>query len=229
MLIVKGINYMEEERIRYLNNLIDDLKVVSYEEHDVLSNSSFIKIKSGKYKLNNNEVIERERVAKRSGYLNAVVVFAVTVDKKILMVIQPRVFLPMDKRVTVEFPAGYIDGNEEVVEAAKRELVEETGYVSNNFELIDSYYPSLGYSGEKISIVLATDCEKKDTQHLDSDEFINCFIASFDELKYLLENNYIVDATTKLTYYEVLDYLKKNNMFNIIGGSLCLKKEKRRS
>ena len=208
---------MDNNKLDYINKLIDELKVVSYSERDIKSDTSFIRLKSGKYKLNNGEIIEREGVIKCSDVMNAVVIFAVTCDGNILMVIQPRVFLPDKNKVTIEMPAGYVDGEESVIDAAKRELFEETGYVSNDLFLIDSFYPSLGYSGEDISIVLAVNCKKCGDQDLDKDEFINYFNCNVSEIKYLIDNGYIVDATTKLAYYEVLEYLTSNNMLNFIG------------
>lgn len=208
---------MNIEKIDYINKLIDDVKVVNYTLEDVKCDTSFIKLNKGKYVLNNNKSIEREGVLKQSDAMNAVVVFAVTSSKEILMVIQPRVFLPTDTRVTIEMPAGYIDSSESVIEAAKRELLEETGYSSDKLYYIDNTYPSLGYSGENISIVLALDCKKVAKQKLDDDEFLNYFKASISEVKYLLDNGFIVDSTTKLTYYEVLDYLSCNNMVNVLG------------
>ncbi len=200
--------------LKKIEKLIDELRVVSFEEHDVECESSFIKIKEGLYHLNNGKTIKRERVTHRSGNMNAVVIFGVTKDKKVLLVVQPRVFLPTETRVIVEMPAGYIDANEDAIEAGKRELAEETGYVGSSYHYIDSYYPSLGYSGEKISIVLALDCEKKYDQNLDVDEYINYFECDISDIKYLIDNNYIIDATSKLTYYEVMDYLNNNGGIN---------------
>lgn len=217
---------MSEDRINYIRKLMDNLKVVSYDEHDVMCSSSFIRIKTGNYKLNNNEVIRREGVTKCSGNMNAVVIFAVTKENRILIVIQPRVALCTEEKVAIEMPGGYIDDDEDIFEAAKRELAEETGYDSDNLNIIDSYYSDLGYCGEKISIVLALDCEKKYNQDLDDDEFINYVDVTENELLFLINNGYILDATTKLTYYEVVDYLKKNNRFMEVFNAKKEEKEK---
>ena len=82
---------------------------------------------------------------------------------------------------------------------------------------IDSYYPSLGYSGEKIHIVLSLGCEKKSEQNLDKDEFVSFIKVNIKEFKYLLENGYILDATARLAYYRTLEYLTNNIMLNMIG------------
>ena len=128
-------------------------------------------------------------------------------------------FLPTDNKITIELPAGYVEDGENVIEAGKRELLEETGYISDKYLYVDKFYPSLGYSGESISIILACDCVKGQDQELDSDEFLKYFEVSFDEFKYLFFNDYVIDATTKLTYYEVMNYLKDNDMLDIIGDS----------
>jgi len=219
LIIVSNGGIMNEDKLNRIEELMDELKVISYDEHDVMCNSSFIKIKSGEYRLNNGKCITRERVTKRSNGMDAVVIFAINTNNEIIMVVQPRVFLPTDKKVTIEMPAGYIDSDEGVIDAGKRELLEETGYSSDKFYVVDKYYPSLGYSGESISILLAYDCLKKSDQDLDEDEFVNYFEVSLDELEYLINNNYIIDATTKLAYYEGINYLKKNNLLDVVGGS----------
>ena len=133
---------------------IESLKVIDTKEKIISTKSEFITLKKGYYTLNNHKIIDRETVVKNIGTGNAACIFSVTQDKKILIVIHPRVCLPTKTKISIEIPAGYIEENEEPIKAAKRELEEETGYSTNNIIKIDEYYPSLGISGEKIELFL---------------------------------------------------------------------------
>ena len=106
-------------------------------------------------------------------------------------------------------PAGYKDQGERAEESALRELAEETGYTSSNIVLIDSYYTSLGFSGERIELLLALDCIKAGEQKLDRDEFVCYEEVTLKEFEYLLNNNYIKDANARIGYYRYLEYLMK--------------------
>ena len=75
--------------------------------------------------------------------------------------------------------------------------------------LVDSYYTSLGFSGEKIDLLLALNCTKVGEQKLDSDEFVIYRTVSLEEFEYLLNNNYIMDANARIGYYRYLEYLMK--------------------
>lgn len=196
------MNFLED-----VKNKIDDLKVNDY-ELEVLYSTKFVELRRGKYNLNNGESIIRETAIKKVGVGDAVSIFAVTEDKKILLVIQPRVALPDDDKINIELPAGYVEEGEDAVKSGMRELEEETGYVSNNARVIDSYYPSLGASGEKITLVLALDCRCEKDLCLDSDEFLHNISVSLDEFKYLLDNNYIKDANARIGYYKYLEYIR---------------------
>lgn len=55
-----------------------------------------------------------------------------------------------------ELPAGKIDAGETALQAAKRELIEETGYRARKWRKLITYYPSPGFQQEKMSIYLAT-------------------------------------------------------------------------
>lgn len=202
---------MDHNKLKEINEYINELKVIDYNIQDIKTNTNFIKIKEGIYTLANGKKIRRESVVKINGASNAVAMFAITKEKEILLVIQPRAALPTNNKIDIEIPAGYIENNEKIEDAARRELLEETGYKAKNIICVDEYYPSLGYCGEKTSIILATECEKISNQKLDKDEFIKVIKVTFNEFKYLLNNGYILDATARLAYYKTLEYLANNN------------------
>ena len=192
-----------------IHNKINDLKVIDYKEDILNTNSNFIELRKGSYKLNNNKSIKRETVRKKVGAGNASAIFAVTEDNKILLVIQPRVSLPTKDKINVELPAGYIEKGEDAITSGTRELEEETGYTAEKIILVDEYYPSLGASGEKITLLLALNCRKTKELNLDADEYLYNISVTIDEFKYLLDNNYIKDVNARIGYYKYKEYIGK--------------------
>lgn len=76
-------------------------------------------------------------------------------------------------KVIVEIPAGKLDSaDEDHLEAAKRELREETGYEADEWIEIGELYPSCAYTTEIIWLYLARGLRKGE-RHLDEDEFLN--------------------------------------------------------
>jgi ADP-ribose pyrophosphatase len=69
-----------------------------------------------------------------------VVIVAVTPQDQILLVRQYRAAVA---EVTLELPAGHLDPGETPEQAARRELLEETGYEADGFELLGSLSPSV--------------------------------------------------------------------------------------
>ena len=200
---------MDKNRLKDIEKKINELKIINYSEKELESNSNFLKIIKGNYYLNNGHNITREKVIKNIGNSNAVVIFAITKENKILVVIEPRTSLPNNDKVNIELPAGYIENNENPTDTAKRELEEETGYTSNKIILLDTYFPSLGASSERIDLFIAFNCVHNSKQHLDFDEYVNYEEVTFDEFKHLLDNNYIKDANSRIGYYRAIEYINK--------------------
>ena len=121
------------------------------------------------------------------------------------MVQEPRT--PINK-IILALPAGMIEPNELPEDAAVRELEEETGYLAGNIKLLREYYPSVGYSNEKLKIYLATDL-KKTQQHLDETEDINVIKLPLEEVIEMLDKNEIITASTTIALMHYLRYIKK--------------------
>ncbi len=122
----------------------------------------------------------------------AAAVVPVDDDGKILMVSQYR---PGTDRQMLEIPAGCLDAGESRMEAARRELEEETGYYCSNIELLIKYHSAPAYCDEYIEIFLARDL-KKGKQKLDTNEFLNVYKYDVDELKEMIFNGDITDGKT---------------------------------
>jgi ADP-ribose pyrophosphatase len=87
----------------------------------------------------------------------AAIIIAVTVEEKILLVEQYRI--PVHAR-TIELPAGIIgdepgDANETQAEAARRELLEETGYTAETIEQVTCGASSSGLTSERVTMFRA--------------------------------------------------------------------------
>ena len=123
----------------------------------------------------------------------AAAVVAVREDGKLLMVRQYRNAL---ERETLEIPAGGLNGREEpTMDAARRELEEETGYTCGSMELLNSIYTTVAFCNEKIDIYLARGLQKG-RQHLDEDEYLNVEAHSLEELKQMIYDCKIQDSKT---------------------------------
>ncbi len=127
-------------------------------------------------------------------HLGAVCVVPVTDDNKVVVERQFR--YPADK-VFTEIPAGKLDSAEEDrLDAAKRELMEETGYTADEWTWIGDLYSAVAYSNELISMYLARSLHKGE-RHLDADEFLNVALVPIDELVKQVMDGEITDAKTQ--------------------------------
>jgi ADP-ribose pyrophosphatase len=142
--------------------------------------------------LPNGETATRE-IIKHPG---AVAVMAL-VDDKMLMVEQYR--KPLEKS-QVEIPAGKLDKGEEPIEAAKRELEEETGYIAGTIRHVSSFYTSPGFADELLHLYVAENLTKGNVS-LDEDEFLDCEAITLEEAETYIAENRISDAKTIMAVY----------------------------
>ncbi|MCT4565231.1 MAG: NUDIX hydrolase [Maledivibacter sp.] len=138
----------------------------------------------------------------------AVAVIAVTQDNKIVMVRQYRKSV---EEYLLEVPAGKLEMGEKPVECAKRELLEETGFKTNNIEYLFKFYTSPGFSNEIISLFIAKDLVA-DVAQPDEDEYIEIEKYGVDELLEKIYKEEIKDAKTIISILYVKNYLKINDL-----------------
>lgn len=99
------------------------------------------------------------------------------------------------RRVMIELPAGKIDGGEKAIQTIQRELIEETGYHSENIIQLGSIHTCVGYSDEVIYLFWAGYVTPGETKP-DPDETIELFPQSIDAIMNMIWNGKITDAKT---------------------------------
>jgi ADP-ribose pyrophosphatase len=117
-------------------------------------------------------------------------------EDRVLLVRQYR--LPVDKTMW-ELPAGKVDEGETPFEAARRELIEETGYTATTWKQLVSFYPSPGFVEEKMTIFLATGLTAGTATPMD-DERIEMRWFGRAELREMIRGNEIEDSKTMIGF-----------------------------
>ena len=196
---------MRKEKLEELNEYVELLKTKRKTLMEMTGD--FIKVNMYLVELNNGKVITREKILKGNNDGNASIVLPVTVDGNVILVVQPRVFTRSG--VGIELPAGYGDVGEEYEDAARRELVEETGYVPENIRLLGQFYQDQGCSSAYNKSFLAEGCRKIGSQSLDSSEFIKYFECSVDELYELVDLDMINDLQSQYTIEKAKQYIRR--------------------
>lgn len=125
------------------------------------------------------------------------VMMAVDDRKRILLVRQYR--LPA-RQFLWELPAGRLDAGETPLRAAKRELIEETGYRARTWRKLASFYPSPGYVAEKMFIFLATGLTAGQATPME-DERIETRWFTTKEIDQSIATGKIADAKTMIGYF----------------------------
>lgn len=119
-------------------------------------------------------------------------IVAVDEDDMIYLVKQYRI--PYDD-ILLEIPAGKLDVAEDTLEAAKRELSEETGLEAEQWEFMGCFYPSVGFCDENLRLYMATRLSLGE-MHTDDDEFLNVIKMPFEDAVEMCIDGRIKDGKT---------------------------------
>jgi len=127
----------------------------------------------------------------------AVAVLALTDDSRMLVVEQYR--KPLEKS-QIEIPAGKLDAGEDPLDAAKRELEEETGYRCESLRHISSFYTSPGFADEILHLYAAERLSKGEANP-DEDEFLELEAITLEQAQAYMREGRISDAKTVMAVY----------------------------
>ena len=204
---LRSPEYKEKMLLEKITNLYEKVKGKLTKE-EILYSGDFINLIKEVYSLPNNKTITREKIVKNGGK-DSVIIVATDSNGDYILTFQTRI----NDKIIAEFPSGYIENGEDVIEAAKRELKEETGYVSDIVTLLDEFYYSVGIDNSICYIVRMKNSVK--AFDVNSNENLTYGIFTEEELKYLLNNNIICGGLNKLAYYSLQNKGCKRTLRNV--------------
>ena len=138
---------------------------------------------------------------------NTVAVIALTTDNQVVIAEQ---FRPGPEKVMQDLPGGMVDPGETPLDAIKRELLEETGYGSDDWQELGVVQDD-GYSNIHRHFFLARDCHVAASQALEETEFITVRLLSIDELIQCATSGSMTDGIAVLYAYDELTKRKGNS------------------
>ena len=192
---LRSPEYKEKMLLEKITNIYEKVKGKLTKE-EILYSGDFINLIKEVYSLPNNKTITREKIVKNGGK-DSVIIVATDSNGNYILTFQTRI----NDKIIAEFPSGYIENGEDVIEAAKRELKEETGYVSDNVTILDNSYYSVGIDNSICYVVRIKNSIK--AFNVNPNENLTYGIFTEEELKYLLNNNIMCGSLNKLAYYSL--------------------------
>lgn len=180
------------------NKRLEEVKIASKDIFD----GHILHVYKDTVELPNGKEASRELIR----HIGAVAVVPLTDDGNVIVERQFR--YPLGQVIT-EIPAGKLDSfDEDRLEAIKRELREETGYVADEWMELGDYHPAAAYTDERITLYLATGLHKGERE-LDEDEFLDVIEVPLIDLVKDVAAGKITDGKTQVAILKTYLLLKE--------------------
>ena len=169
---------------------------------EVIHDAGFIKLVKDQVELPDGNQAERYVVE----HCGAVAIIPITKEGEIILVRQYRYSI---KQESIEIPAGKLDENEDHLVCAKRELLEETGYASDNWNYLLTTHTSIGFSNEKLKMFVAKDVKQVAEVNTDPGEFVEPIKLTLAQAIEKINNGEITENRTQLALIWLLNICKQ--------------------
>jgi ADP-ribose pyrophosphatase len=179
--------------------------------------SSTLSYEGPLFRVYTDEIIENGRELTRDviRHNGSVVILAVddAKSKRDPMIVMERQYRHAAKEVLLEVPAGKMEEGEDALAAAKRELLEETGFKAKRWRKTIRYFASPGFLGEFMQVFLAEGLSLGDAQP-EYDEQIEIEMMPLSRLLKMIDEGKIHDGKTLISvmlYARLREAEKKKN------------------
>ena len=184
---------------------------------DVEVISSTLSYEGPLFRVYTDKILENGRELTRDviRHNGSVVILAIddTKSKRDPMVVMERQYRHAAKEYLLEVPAGKMEEGEDALAAAKRELLEETGFKAKRWRKMIRYFASPGFLGEFMQVFLAEGLTLGDAQP-EYDEQIEIEMMPLSRLLKMIHEGKIHDGKTLISvmlYARLRQAEKKKN------------------
>jgi len=163
----------------------------------------WLRLTADRCALHDGKIVEPYYVIHEKDWVH---VFAETADSRLLVVRQYRYAA---NAFCTELPGGVMDEGETPLQAAKRELLEETGYSATDWMSIGSMYANPARQTNSVHIFYARNAELVAAQNLDHSEEIIFQLATRDEIEHMIGSGEFSQSLHIASFYRVLAVLAR--------------------